>query len=183
VPLSPRALRSRAPAAAFALSCAACSSNAASPSSASPDAAANAGTTVTCGAPSDTYTANLVKPGKLGQYTFTLVEAAPAPPDLNANVWTVKIADATGASPTLPQVMAYPFMPLMGHGSDQTPEVAANPDGTFTIKNVFLFMSGLWTITLAVLPIGDGGVVDSNATTTPPIVLDEAVYTFCVGDY
>ena len=126
--------------------CAACSSTGATPA-ASGDAgpAQNGAGAVSCGVTTDTYVANLTKPGKLGKYTFTLVQGVPAPPDLDGNVWTIQIVDASGASPTLAQVMAYPYMPQMGHSSDQTPQVAVNADGTFSISDIYLFMPGLWT--------------------------------------
>jgi hypothetical protein len=119
-----------------------------------------------------------VKPGEQGKYTFTLVQGVPAPPDLDGNVWTVKIVDATGASPALAQVGVSPFMPQMGHGSDQTPTVAAGAGGTFTLSDIYLFMPGLWTITLSVNEIAaDGGTTVGKA----PVAIDEAVYTFCIN--
>jgi hypothetical protein len=132
---------------------------------------------VGCSGTTDTYTANLVKAGTLGKYTFTLVSATPAPPDLNENVWKVKIADSNGASPDLSQVIAYPFMPLMGHSSDLTPTMAANADGTFTVSTLDFFMPGLWTVTLSVTdePSPDAGLGETPAT------IDKAVYTFCVN--
>jgi hypothetical protein len=164
------------------LVCAACSSKGASPAAAEDAGPGQGGAgAVSCGVTTDTYVANLTKPGKLGKYTFTLVQGVPAPPDLDGNVWTMKIVDASGAPPILAQVMAYPYMPQMGHSSDQTPQVAANADGTFAISDIYLFMPGLWTITLSVLATDDAGTVPTT-TSTPPIVLDEAVYTFCVDD-
>jgi hypothetical protein len=133
---------------------------------------ADGGGTVGCGGQGDTYSANLVKPGAQGLYTFTLTQATPAPPALNANAWTLKIADKSGAAPSLAQVVVYPFMPLMGHGSDQTATIAANADGTFAVTDIDLFMPGLWTVTLSVTASGDAGA--------SPATLDKAVYTFCV---
>jgi hypothetical protein len=137
-----------------------------------PEAGADGGGTVGCSGQGDTYTANLVKPGSLGVYTFTLAQASPAPPALNGNTWTLKIADKSGAAPSLAQVVVYPFMPLMGHGSDQTPTITANADGTFSATDVNLFMPGLWTVTTSVTATGDAGPT--------PATLDKAVYTFCI---
>jgi hypothetical protein len=130
---------------------------------------------VGCTGQADTYVANLTKQGKLGKYTFTLVSAAPAPPDLDGNTWTVQIKDATGASPSLDQVQVLPFMPQMGHGSDQTPQLTANTDGSFGVSDLYLFMDGLWTITFTVTepPAADAG---SKA----PATLDQGVFTFCI---
>ncbi len=178
VRLFARALSMAAPILAVA-----CSSNAATPVDAGSDG--QAGNPVSCGTATDTYVANLVKPGERGKYTFTLVQGTPAPPALDGNAWTVKIVDASGASPTLAQLTVNPYMPQMGHGSDQTPVITSNADGTFTLANIYLFMPGLWTITLTVdaLPApNDGGAdADAGTTTHPPVTLDDAVYTFCVN--
>jgi hypothetical protein len=134
---------------------------------------ADGGGTVGCDGQGDTYTANLAKPGAQGVYTFTLARATPAPPALNGNAWTLKIADKSGAAPSLAQVVVYPFMPLMGHGSNQTPTIAASAGGTFAVTDIDFFMPGLWTVTLSVTAAGDAG---ASAAAT----IDKAVYTFCV---
>ena len=122
-----------------------------------------------CKGEGETYTADMVKPGTLGKYTFTLTAATPAPPGLLTNVWTVKIVDSDGKAPDVSQLTAVPFMPQMGHGSDQTPTLAANADGTFTVSDLYLFMDGLWTVTFTVSTAG-----------ATPTVLDKAVYSFCL---
>jgi hypothetical protein len=136
------------------------------------DAAADVAV-VGCTGQGDTYSANMEKPGKNGKYTFTLVQAMPAPPALLGNTWTLKVVDASGKSPAMAQVSAFPYMPKMGHGSSQVPQLAANPDGTFAVSDVYLFMDGLWTVTFTVSsPETDGGA--------KPAALDDAVYTFCI---
>ena len=144
------------------------------PANGAPDAGAALDTGVVgCGGTPDTYVANLKKAGELGKYTFTLVQATPAPPSLQVNEWTLTVTDATGASPDVSQLTVYPYMPLMGHPSTQTPQITVKGDGTFDAKDVDLFMPGLWTVTVSVnAPAGDAG---------PPAVLDKAVYMFCVG--
>jgi hypothetical protein len=134
------------------------------------------GGVVGCSGEGDTYVANLAKAGKLGKYTFTLTKAVPAPPDLNGNVWTLTVKDVTGASPALDQLQVLPFMPQMGHGSDQTPQIAANTDGTFDVSDIDLFMDGLWTVTFTVTepPAEDAG---SKA----PLLIDQGVFTFCIN--
>jgi hypothetical protein len=138
---------------------------------------------VGCGGQGDTYTANLVKPGALGVYTFTLVQATPAPPALDGNVWTLKVTDKTGASPDASQLVVYPFMPLMGHSSDQTPTIDANADGTFTVSDIYLFMPGYWTVTISVTEVPDAGAEPDAATHVPktPTTVDNAIYSFCVN--
>lgn len=142
----------------------------------SADASASADTGIVgCSGEGDTYTANLVKPGKSGKYTFTLVSAMPGPPSLDTNVWQVKVVDGSGKAPSADQLSAYPYMPKMGHGSSQVPRIAASgTDGEFTVSDVYLFMDGLWTVTISVAsPPVDGGT---------PKILDSAVYTFCIDD-
>ena len=134
------------------------------------ESGADAGGTVGCTGQGDTYKANLTKTGTKG-YTFTLVQASPAPPAQYANVWTLKVTDASGGSPSASQVALDPFMPLMGHGSDQVPSIAANADGTFTVTDVYLFMQGLWTVTVKVTQPADGGA---------EAPLDSAVFEFCI---
>jgi hypothetical protein len=158
------------------LAVAACSSSSSPSSSAQQGAGGDEAGTVGCSGQGQTYTANMVLPGKDGVYTFTLVQAQPAPPDLNGNVWTFEIADKTGAAPDVSRVIAYPFMPLMGHPSDQTPTVTANADGSFTATDIDLFMPGLWTITLEVTQPDAGAPVNGT-----PLITDEAVYSFCVN--
>jgi hypothetical protein len=133
--------------------------------------------TVGCTGQGDTYSANLSKPGANGVYTFTLVSAVPAPPDLDGNVWTLKIVDKNGASPPLSQVVVFPYMPLMGHGSDQTPTVTSNADGTFTATDIYLFMPGYWQMTVKVAEPSDADVIINPATV--PIV-DQAAFSFCI---
>ena len=114
-----------------------------------------------------------------GVYTFTLVQAAPAPPDLNGNVWTIKIANKNGASPDPAQIAVYPYMPLMGHASDQTPTVTPSTGGTFTATDIDLFMPGYWTITLKVTEPEDAG--PGGLPGAIPLIVDQAVYAFCIN--
>src|SRR5271166_2018275 len=83
----------------LALTLAACSSK-------SPDTGTTQGSEtgadaaiVGCAGEGDTYSANMEKPGENGKFTFTLVQATPAPPSLDGNVWTVKVVDGSGKAP------------------------------------------------------------------------------------
>jgi hypothetical protein len=159
----------------WALACVAgCSSSSQGAGATGPDDAAAADAAVVgCTGQGDTYSANMEKPGKNGKYTFTLVQATPAPPGLDANTWTLKVVDGSGKAPAMSQVTAFPYMPKMGHGSSQVPQLAANPDGTFSVSDVYLFMDGLWQVTFTVTgPETDGGAA--------PTAIDSAVYTFCI---
>ncbi len=113
-----------------------------------------------------TYAAPMVERGSSGKYTFRLEAASPAPPALLSNTWTVKIADAAGNAPGASAITVTPRMPLMNHGSDQTPVVRSKGDGTFEVSNIYLFMPGLWAVTFDVV----GGEA----------VLDSAAFTFCI---
>ena len=74
-------------------------------------------------------------------------------------------------------------MPLMGHSSDQTPTVAANADGTFTVSDIYLFMPGYWTVTISVTEAPDAGGEADAAGHVPktPVTIDDAIYSFCVN--
>jgi hypothetical protein len=114
----------------------------------------------------DTYVQGLAKAGKSGQLQFVLVSSDPAPPAVGNNTWVVKIVDAKGApvtGATFPSITA--FMPDHGHGSQAKPVATDNGDGTYTITPLYLFMGGLWQITLQ---------AQSGAAT------DSAVYSFCI---
>jgi len=127
----------------------------------------------------DTYVANLQKAGQTGKYTFTLVQAQPVPPAIDANQWTMKIVDSNGAPPAAPNGVGLRLcMPDHGHGSNQTPQFATNPSGTYTVSDVYLFMPGLWQATFAV-GTGDLGGACSPASDVG-VVVDQAVFSFCI---
>jgi hypothetical protein len=96
----------------------------------------------------DTYSPGLTKPGQAHVFQFVLVSADPAPPAQYVNAWVLKVVDSAGnpvSGATITSVT--PFMPDHGHGTS-TPQVVANPDGTITVSNVYLFMLGVWRTTI-----------------------------------
>lgn len=113
----------------------------------------------------ETYTANMQKPGRLGALQFTLVQSDPAPPGKGTNTWTLKLQDKSGNPVTGATVTARPLMPDHGHGTSVVPQVTPAADGTYGIAPLYLFMAGLWQITLN---------VQAGATT------DVAVFSFCI---
>jgi hypothetical protein len=113
----------------------------------------------------DTYVANLTKTGTKG-LSFVLVSGDPAPPARGTNTWTLHVNDASGKGVDGAQLDVKPFMPQHGHGSSVEPTVTATGSGAYTIGNLYLFMPGLWTITI---------------TATTPSVTDAAVFTFCIA--
>ena len=105
--------------------------------------------TVSCDDPREqTYAPNLQVKGDKGVFTFVLVSSDPAPPADENNTWIVSVLDGSGqpaSGVTLTSVT--PTMPLMTHGTS-TPTVTQNSDGTFTVSGVYLFMAGLWQVTI-----------------------------------
>jgi hypothetical protein len=115
----------------------------------------------------DTYAANLTKPGKAGLFQFVLVSATPAPPALNNNSWVVRVLDAHGNPlPNVSILSVSAYMPDHGHPSTATPMATTNADGSFTIAPLYLFMAGLWQITIA---------AQSGSQS------DSVVFSFCVA--
>ncbi len=161
-----RAIAGGAAALAFGLALAACTSSSGTPAT---DAGPSADGMIGCQTDplAETYTANMTKPGAMGVYTFDLVQAVPAPPAMGNNTWTLKITDS-GANPVpSASLTVKPYMPRHGHPSTVVPTVTPNGDGTYKLDPLYLFMAGLWQVTIDVVD-GDGGVIDS------------VVYTFCV---
>jgi hypothetical protein len=117
--------------------------------------------------PLEAYSANLTKTGKSGIFTFVLMDVAPAPPALGTLTWTMKILDANG-QPVPDATMPVPttWMPQHMHSSTATPIAASNGDGTYTISNLYLYMPGVWQVTVEATA---GGTTDST------------VFTFCLG--
>lgn len=117
----------------------------------------------------DTYTAKLAKPGDEGVLGFELTESEPAPPAKGANTWTLTVTDADGnaLSGTLGVDL---FMPDHGHGTSVPPVISFDDASqTYTVKPVYLFMPGVWRITL-----------DYYADPSDKKPLDEAEFYFCI---
>ena len=105
----------------------------------------------------DTYTANMQKPSAMKTFTATLVSSDPAPPVRGGNTWILKLTDASGKpmAGVMPSVV--PFMPDHGHGSTVKPTIMDSGDGSYTIDNVYLFMGGVWRVTI--VPTGSADSV------------------------
>ncbi len=138
-------------AAAGAVLVGACTSSSGSTSSTSSSGAnADSGPTVSCqnDARVDTYVANLVKKSApMGTMQVTLVASDPAPPIVGTNVWTLKVADSTGAAITSDVTVAT-WMPDHGHTASVKPMPAAQPDGSWKVDNLVFFMGGVWRVTI-----------------------------------
>lgn len=98
--------------------------------------------------------------GAQGVFTFVLVSSNPAPPADETNALVVQVLDASGQPvPGATLSAVTPTMPLMSHGTS-TPAIVANGDGTFNVSNVYLFMAGLWQISMTAK---NGTQVDSGS--------------------
>jgi hypothetical protein len=109
-------------------------------------------------------------------FDFVLVSSTPAPPVRGSNSWVLKVVDAQGnAVPNAVITSVYPYMPDHSHGTSASPIWTGNADGSFTIKQLLLFMPGVWTVTID---------VQSGAATncmTDPSKCDSVVYGFCIS--
>ena len=94
------------------------------------------------------------------------MSADPAPPAQYLNTWVLKVEDSAGdpvSGATITSVT--PFMPDHGHGTS-VPQIVANPDGTITVSNLYLFMLGVWRTTI----VAQAGSI-----------MDGAQFWFCVS--
>lgn len=149
---------------------AACTSH--SGSSGDADAGADVGTeaAVSCEKDPrvDTYVANLAKKSASGAYDVTLVSSDPAPPVRGNNTWVVKV-EKGGAPVSNATLSITAFMPDHGHGSSVKPTITSNGDGTYKIEPLYLFMPGVWKVTVGIAADADAGAEDP------------AVFMFCVA--
>lgn len=90
-----------------------------------------------------------------------LVEATltASDPVVGENTFDVRVLELSGdelvANATL---TVDPFMPSMGHGSNEEPTITANGDGTFVVTTVVFTMGGDWEVTFrASTPEGRSG--------------------------
>ncbi len=112
-----------------------------------------------------TYAPNLTVAGKQGM-KVVLLSGSPVPPTRGTNTWKVRVLDPSGNQAQNATVVAKPFMPDHGHGTNVQPVVTANPDGTFDVAPLYLFMPGLWQVTFEI---------------KSPTASDSVVFAFCVA--
>ena len=63
-----------------------------------------------------------------------------------------------------PTITVTPFMPDHGHGTSVRAVVTAQPDGSFSVTPLYLFMAGVWRVTIAVgVGASDAGASESVA--------------------
>jgi hypothetical protein len=116
----------------------------------------------------DHYMAGMQKAGPKGQVSVTLVSSdPPGAPIKGTNTWTVLVSDSGKAPQSGATVKALPFMPDHGHGSPAKAVITPLADaGQYKVTPLYLFMAGLWEITLNV--------------TTAAGAQDAVVFRFCV---
>jgi hypothetical protein len=113
-----------------------------------------------------TYTADMMLTMTATQkLKFELVNSMPGPPVKGNNTWQVKLLDANNQPVTGAMIKVTPFMPDHGHGTSVVPQVTPMGDG-YTVTPLYLFMAGLWQVTIE---------VDSS-----PAGADSAVFYFCI---
>jgi hypothetical protein len=102
-------------------------------------------TSVSCAADPrlDVYSGQLDKAGELGVLSFRFFDLEPAPPARGLNTFHVEV---TGAGVTPAQLRVDPRMPDHGHGTSIEPIISADSPGTYTVRQLFLFMPGVWRL-------------------------------------
>jgi hypothetical protein len=113
----------------------------------------------------DTYAPGLTRDGERGTLTFRLDSSDPAPPAKGGNTFEVTVLDSEG-NPVVGDLRIELFMPDHGHRTQVEPIVSYDEaPGSFSIAPVYLFMAGVWRVTLE-LDSGD--------------VIDRANFYFCI---
>lgn len=110
------------------------------------------------------YSAGMSQVGLQGTLKFVLVSADPAPPARDLNAWTVQVQDAAGNPLSGASLAVKLWMPDHGHGPATVPIIAAS-GADISVKQMNLFMAGVWQITLTATVNGQ---------------TDSATFTFCV---
>lgn len=110
----------------------------------------------------DPYARGMVKHTEA--VSITLVESTPGPPVKGANVWRLSLTNGSGDPVPGARVSVVPFMPDHGHGTSRQPVVTDLGGGEYQVDPVYLFMPGLWEVTVEV---------------TEPM-LASVMFTFCI---
>ncbi|MBK7863910.1 MAG: hypothetical protein IPJ65_35940 [Archangiaceae bacterium] len=113
----------------------------------------------------DVYAAGMSKRSSSGRVMAVLLSADPAPPERGNNAWSVKLTGARGEALD-GELAVTPYMPEHGHGTSVAPGVERQGDGSWKVSPLYLFMPGIWEVTLA--PSADAGAADSP------------VFSFCI---
>jgi hypothetical protein len=113
----------------------------------------------------DVYMPGMVKMGT--DVEVKLLDSNPAPPIKGTNDWRIEVDDASGHPMDGATIKVVPFMPDHGHGTSVTPTIAPLGQGDYSVSSVYLFMPGLWQVTIFITPQGQK-------------TMTSVVYNFCV---
>jgi hypothetical protein len=116
------------------------------------------------------YQAGMSVLSSAGVFTVKLLDSTPGPPVKGQNTWTVEVDEvSTGAALDGLDVSVVPRMP--DHPSHGTRPVVVTPSGSgiYVLKPVYLFMPGVWEVSLVIV----GATVGSGTT-------DSAVIPVCI---
>ena len=118
----------------------------------------------------DTYVKGLQKTGAQQELIVSLLQSQPGPPAIGVNTWDIQVHDAAsmggGARNDL-SITAVPWMPDHMHGTSVKPTVTpTGADGRYTISDLYLYMAGLWQVTLKMQ--------------APAATMDTVIYSFCI---
>lgn len=85
-----------------------------------------------------------------GALTVKLLSSTPAPPIKGQNTWVIEIADtASGMALEGLDVTVEPYMPDHMHSTTRV-VVEPTAPATYTLRPVYLYMSGLWEVRMTI---------------------------------
>jgi hypothetical protein len=113
------------------------------------------------------YQPGLAFASAAGTYTVKLLVSDPGPPVKGNNTWTLEVDDATGAPVDGLALDASGYMPDHMHGTTPMVVTAAG-SGSYTVAPVYLYMSGVWQVTVNLV----GAAIDAGT--------DHAVIPMCI---
>jgi hypothetical protein len=114
-----------------------------------------------------TYAPNVAVMSTSGAFKAMLVESEPGPPIKGTNTWTVKIVDANGTPQDGLTITPSANMPLHNHPPSVMAVVTPKGGGVYELTPVYLFMAGLWDVTLTWVP--------------PDGAKESVIFPVCVG--
>ena len=100
----------------------------------------------------DTYVAGLEKVSSAGHFTLQLMESEPTVRHTGVYTWQLNVLGADDEPMTGLSILAEPTMPNHGHGTEPryTEGTAADADGLYQLKDMNLYMDGLWNVMIRI---------------------------------
>lgn len=116
------------------------------------------------------YEAGMSRMGDSGALKFQIVSSDPGPPIKGSNTFVVNVSSASG-DPVESELTVELYMPDHKHGTSVPAEISYDPDsGNFTITPLYLFMAGVWRVTLSAY----------TSAADPDSLLDSTIFHFCI---